>query len=69
MYLGPDTACSFSARSTVKYTGNNMEVVFADLALGKGWRISLEQGPRSLEVNRINGEFFDRNVAESSDVS
>lgn len=53
----------------MKYTGNNMEVVFADLALGKGWRISLEQGPRSLEVNRINGEFFDRNVAESSDVS
>lgn len=35
LYLGPDTARSFSAWSTVKYTGNNTEELLADLALGK----------------------------------
>lgn len=57
MYLGPDTACSFSAWSTVRYIGNNTEVLLADLALSKSWRMFLEQGPRSIEVNGIMGNF------------
>lgn len=57
MYLGPDTACSFSAWSTVRYIGNNTEGLLADLALSKSWRMFLKQGPRSIEVNGIMGNF------------
>lgn len=56
--MGPDTACSVSAWSTAKHTGNNTEGWVADLALGKWWRILLEWGPRSLQANGINGSFL-----------
>lgn len=57
MYLGPDTACSLSARSTVRYIGNNAEGLLTDLALRKSWRMFLEQGPRRIEANGIMGNF------------
>lgn len=57
MYLGPDTACPCSAWSTVRCIGNNAEGLLADTALSKWWRMFLEQGPRSIEVNGITGNF------------
>lgn len=35
MYVGPDTACPFSAQSTVRYIGNSTEGLLADVALSK----------------------------------